>query len=86
MNQQTNIQMAAVTSSQIHAIGYDPATKTMAVQFHKRTTDRKPQPGAVYHYQGVEPDHFKEFQDSPSKYAHFHAHKNTRFAKFSKQP
>lgn len=38
------MEMHPVDSSLIQALGYDPESKTMAVQFHD---------GKLYHYQGV---------------------------------
>lgn len=43
------IQMNAVESSQLKAIGYDAATKTLACQFTRG-------PGHIYHYPNVEPE------------------------------
>lgn len=55
------IPLTQVSSSQIEAIGYDAATRTLAVQFRK---------GAVYHYDNVPPDIYKSFStaDSLGKY------------------
>jgi hypothetical protein len=41
------MEMTSVQSSQVESIGYDAATKTMAVQFHN---------GGLYRYDGVPPD------------------------------
>jgi hypothetical protein len=47
----------AVTSSQIAAVGYDPETLTLGIQF---TPTKKQvaagQQGSVYHYAGVTPE------------------------------
>jgi hypothetical protein len=43
------IELQDVDSSQVKAIGYDLATKTLAVRFTRG-------PGAIYHYPNVEPD------------------------------
>lgn len=43
------IPMAQVKSSQVAAIGYDPATKTLACQFTRG-------PGHIYQYPNVEPE------------------------------
>lgn len=45
MNKATpRIAMKPVKSSQVHSTGYDPATKTLAVQFNS---------GGLYHYHNV---------------------------------
>lgn len=47
-----------VASSNIRAIGYDPHTQTLEVEFHS---------GSVYQYYGV-PDHMHEqIMEAPSK-------------------
>ena len=53
------IALAPVVSNQVKAIGYDPATKTLAVQFNAGV-------GAIYHYPGVEPEAFEAFKASES--------------------
>lgn len=84
------ISMQPVESSQIHYIGYHPESQTLAVTFvnHKpapgRGRDKKPVPGATYHYHGVTPEQHKALMDAPSKYSHFHENKATHFAKFTK--
>lgn len=50
----TPIPMAPVTSNQVAAIGYDPATQTLAVTFTRG-------PGNVYHYPDVSPELHAEF-------------------------
>lgn len=60
-------------SSNIAAIGHDPTTSTLAVQFH---SDGDPR---VYHYQGVStPDHLA-MMSAPSVGSHFAAHIKGRF-------
>lgn len=51
------IALAPVTSSQIEAVGYDEATKTLAVQFKK---------GAIYHYANVPAETYKAFSSAES--------------------
>lgn len=63
--------MTEVQSSQIRAIGFDPATKTLAVQFL-----RGEQKTALY--PGVEPEQFEAFRSSESLGKHFGAHIKTR--------
>lgn len=50
----TPIPMNPVESNQVKAIGYDEATKTLAVSFTRGT-------GAIYHYPDVEPELYAEF-------------------------
>lgn len=54
-------------SSQIHGIGYDAGSQTLAVQFHKRAKGQPNTPGAVYHYDGVPIDKFNAFTKADSK-------------------
>jgi hypothetical protein len=56
------IALTAVVSSQIHAIGYDPATGTLAVQFL-----RKGLPAGTYNYSGVPQDLYDQFAAAESK-------------------
>lgn len=60
------IELHPVKSSQIHAIGYDAETKTLAVQFLS-----KGKPGAVYHYFDVKPEVYAAFEASDSKGKYF---------------
>jgi hypothetical protein len=53
----SNIPMAPVKSSLVAAVGHDPDTNTLAVQF---------QGGNVYHYANVTPEQFEEFRSSPT--------------------
>ena len=56
----TPIPMEAVTSNQVGAIGYDPATKTLAVTFSRG-------PGHIYHYPNVDEKVFADFMAAESK-------------------
>lgn len=47
------IAMTTVESSQIHAIGHDPQTNTLAIQFKSKSGA-----GSVYHYQNFTPELF----------------------------
>jgi len=57
--------MKSVKSSQVKAVGFDPATKTMAVEFHG---------GGIYHYSGVTPEQHTKMLASKSIGGHLHAH------------
>ncbi|MDE2470724.1 MAG: KTSC domain-containing protein [Bradyrhizobium sp.] len=62
--------MKPVESSQIHSVGYDPLTKTLAVRFH----GPKGKPSALYHYADVAPAKFADFERAESKGKWFHQH------------
>lgn len=65
-----HISMSDVESSQIAAIGHDPKTNTLAVQFKNYKGERK----GLYHYANVDAETFAAFRDSASKGAHFGQH------------
>lgn len=70
------INMTPVESSQLAAIGYHPATKTLAVSFARGG-------GAVYHYPDVEPEVHAAFIAAESVGKYFGAHiKALPFKKF----
>lgn len=60
------ISMTSVKSSQIHAIGHDPVTNTLAIQFKSKSGA-----GSVYHYQNFTPELFNEFKSAKSLGQHF---------------
>ncbi len=64
------ITMIPVQSSQIHAIGYDPETGTMQVQFLRGSGEQRG-PGALYQYTGVSAEDFAAFEKAESKGSHF---------------
>lgn len=64
------IETTPVESSNLKAIGYDAATKTVQVDFK---TGRK------YHYQNVPQETFDEFAAAPSVGKHFAAHIKNAF-------
>lgn len=71
------IALTGVKSSQVKAIGYDAATKTLAVQFNRGT-------GAIYHYPGVSQETFDAFRGAESIGSFFGQHiKNLPFEKFA---
>lgn len=72
----THIAMTPVESGQIGAVGYDPATKTLAVTFARGA-------GAIYHYPNVEPQVHADFMAAESKGTFFGKHiKALPFDKF----
>lgn len=62
-----NITLNPVKSSQIESVGYDAASKTLAVKFNRGN-------GAVYHYPGVEEKAWKDLIGAKSIGAHFGQH------------
>ena len=52
-------------SSQVHSIGYDPTSKTMAVKFNS---------GGVYHYHDVPQEKFDAMRDAESLGSHLGKH------------
>lgn len=71
------IALKPVKSSQVSHIGYDEATKTLAVQFSRGT-------GAIYHYPGVTKEHHAAFVNAESIGVHFGKHiKSLPFNKFA---
>lgn len=59
------MQMETVDSSNVHSIGYDPETQTLAVQFHS---------GHTSEYPDTTPEQHAAFMAAPSKGQHFHRH------------
>lgn len=64
------IALRDVDSSQINAIGYDPETLTLAVQFK----GWKGELGATYHYGNVTAEDFEAFKSAESLGRHFGRH------------
>lgn len=60
------IPLTPVTSSQIHAIGHDPETNTLAIQFKAKAGE-----GSIYHYSNFTEQHFEEFKAAESIGSHF---------------
>ena len=63
------IKMCDCQSSQIHSIGHDPATNTLAIRFKGKNGL-----GSLYHYPGFTAEQFAAFQKADSKGKHFGAH------------
>jgi hypothetical protein len=64
------IDMIDVESSQIHSIGHDQATETLAVRFYRGWGDNR-RPDALYHYQNVPSAEFEALRDAESIGKHF---------------
>lgn len=67
--QATAIEMTPVKSSQIAAIGHDPETNTLAIQFPAKAGS-----GSIYHYSNFTAEDFAAFSAAESKGAHFGKH------------
>lgn len=71
------IPLTPVQSGQVKAVGYDSATKTLAVTFARGA-------GAVYHYPNVEPETHAAFISAESIGKFFGAHiQKLPFKKFA---
>lgn len=64
------IEMQDVESSQIHSIGHNAESNTLAVRFKNWKGEVK----GLYHYSNFTADDFQAFKDSESKGKHFGAH------------
>lgn len=72
MNEKTKtpaIPMTEVKSSQIHAIGHDPATNTLAIRFKNYKGDVT----GLYHYSNFTAEQFDAFKNAESIGSHFGA-------------
>ena len=67
------IELQDVQSSQIHSIGHDPESNTLAIRFY-RGWGRDQVPGPLYHYANVDADTFAAFRDAESLGRHFGQH------------
>ena len=56
------MKLTTIKSSNLHALGYDPTTQVLRVQF-KGVGDKA---GKVFEYAGVPPTKFAEMQAAPS--------------------
>lgn len=66
------IALARVESSQIHSIGHDPETNTLAIRFLAKRGGNEP--GSLYHYANFTAEDFKAFSDAESIGSHFGKH------------
>ena len=67
------IALQDVASSQIHAIGHDAETNTLAIRF-TRGGFANPAPGSLYHYQNFTAQDFEAFKGAESIGRHFGQH------------
>lgn len=73
-----SITLTPVESSQIAAIGHDPETNTLAIQFKNWKGDST----SLYHYEHVSAEDFASFQAADSKGRHFDKHIKPFTAKY----
>ncbi|MBY4799932.1 KTSC domain-containing protein [Burkholderia cepacia] len=66
-----HIPVQEVESSQIHAIGHDPVTNTLAIRFKSRASGA---PTSLYHYANFTAEDFEAFRDAESIGSHFGKH------------
>ncbi|MEM5294210.1 KTSC domain-containing protein [Burkholderia sp. JPY481] len=71
MNTVTKIPMQQVGSSQIHSIGHDANTNTLAIRFKSFKTG---EPTSLYHYSNVPAEAFEAFRNAESFGSHFGKH------------
>ncbi len=64
------IDMQEVESSQIHSIGHNAETGTLAVRFKSRDGA----PTSLYHYSNFQAAEFDAFRDAESIGSHFKSH------------
>ena len=64
------IALQDVESSQIHSIGHDAETNTLAIRFY-RGYGRDQHPGALYHYDNFTAQDFEAFKNAESIGRHF---------------
>lgn len=64
------IDLQLVDSSQLHAIGHDPVTHTLAIRFK----NWKGEPTSLYHYGNFTAEDFAAFQGAESIGKHFGKH------------
>jgi len=70
-NATPKIDMQEVESSQIHSIGHNADTGTLAIRFRDRRTNL---PTWLYHYSNVPVADFEAFRDAESKGSYFGKH------------
>jgi len=70
MSEYPKIAMDSVESSQIHSIGHDADSNTLAVRFKNKAGT----PAALYHYSNVTVEDFSAFKGAESIGSHFYKH------------
>lgn len=81
-------ELVPVKSSQIHAIGYEPETRELHVQFHRHGYDdaggKTKTPGHTYAYSDVPPEAHTALMEAESKGKHFGEHIKGKLFKYRK--
>ena len=67
------MELKPVTSSQIHAIGYDPVKQQLHIQFFRYAKGSDPAPGPIYEYDGITPEQHAALVAAESTGKHFGA-------------
>ncbi|MGN6085833.1 KTSC domain-containing protein [Trinickia sp.] len=62
------ITMESVESSQIHSIGHDAASNTLAIRFKNKAGE----PSSLYHYANVSAEDYAAFKGAESIGSHFY--------------
>ncbi|HEY4292094.1 KTSC domain-containing protein [Luteibacter sp.] len=70
MTKSTDIPLTPVESSQIHSIGHDAETNTLAIRFKNYRGEAT----SLYHYDNFTTDDFAAFRDAESIGKHFGQH------------
>ena len=73
MTTNARIALTPVESSQIHSIGHDAASNTLAIRFK----NYKGEPAALYHYDNFTAEDFAAFKGAESIGSHFGKHIKT---------
>ncbi|MFT4410225.1 KTSC domain-containing protein [Stenotrophomonas muris] len=73
MPERNHIALLDVQSSQIHSIGHDADTNTLAIRFTRGYGDKRG-PGSLYHYANFSAEEFLAFKDAESIGKHFGAY------------
>ena len=68
----SHIELSEVSSSQIHSIGHDANTQTLAIRFTNCYGDKRG-PGSLYHYSNFSAEEFQALKDAESVSKHFNA-------------
>ena len=79
------MDLKPVTSSQIYAIGYNPESQRLRVQFLKKTKGEPPTPGSIYEYDDITPEQHAALVRAESIGTHFGANiKNNKAINYRK--
>ncbi len=63
-----SIPTTEIASSQLHSIGHDEATNTLAIRFKNKAGE----PTSLYHYANVDAETFAALRDAESIGSHFY--------------